>query len=81
MLKLFMNPGSVIVAATMVTKRQLGVLLILLGVGAILAMFAIDLLGAGQFQGIGPAQRRGLIVAALAFFIGLTLLPLGDRPA
>lgn len=54
---------------------------ILLGVGAAAAMFAMDLLGAGQFQGIGPAQRRALLVAALAVVVGLTLLPLGDRPA
>lgn len=65
----------------MVTKRQLGAMFILLGVGAAAAMFAMDLLGAGQFQGIGPAQRRALLVAALAVGFGLTLLPLGDRPA
>lgn len=65
----------------MVTKRQLGAMFILLGVGAAAAMFAMDLLGAGQFQGIGPAQRRALLVAALAVVVGLTLLPLGDRPA
>lgn len=65
----------------MVTKRQLGLLLILLGVGAALATFAVDLLGAGQFQGIGPAQQRLLLVAGLVTVVGLTLLPLGNRPA
>lgn len=65
----------------MVTKRQLGLLFILLGVGAIAAMFAIDLLGAGQFQGIGPAQRRALLAAGAAVLVGLSLLPLGGRPA
>jgi len=81
MLKLFQNPASVIVAGNMVTKRQLGLLFIILGVGAIIAMFAVDLVGAGQFQGIGPAQRRALIVAGLAILVGATLLPLGNRPA
>lgn len=81
MLKLIPAPRSVIVAATMVTKRQLGLLFILLGVGAIVGMFAIDLIGAGQFQGIGPAQRRALIVAALSVGVGISLLPLGSRPA
>ncbi len=81
MLKLFQNPASVIVAGNMVTKRQLGLLFIVLGVGAIIAMFAVDLVGAGQFQGIGPAQRRALIVAGLAILVGATLLPLGNRPA
>jgi len=65
----------------MVTKRQLGMLFIFLGLGAAVAMFAIDMLGAGQFQGIGPAQRRALIAAGLVFIAGLTLLPLGDKPA
>lgn len=81
MLKLIQNTASVIVAINMVTKRQLGLLFIAMGVGAIFAMFAIDLIGAGQFQGIGPAQRRALLAAALVVCVGLTLLPLGDRPA
>jgi hypothetical protein len=63
------------------TKRQLGLIFILLGVGAAAGMFIIDILGAGQFQGIGPAQRRALLAAALAVLVGLTLWPLGDRPA
>jgi hypothetical protein len=65
----------------MVTKRQLGIIFILLGLGAAGAMFVMDLLGAGQFQGIGPAQQRALLAAGLVALIGLTLLPLGDRPA
>jgi hypothetical protein len=65
----------------MVTKRQLGILFILLGLGAAGAMFIMDLLGAGQFQGIGPAQQRALLAAGLVVLVGLTLLPLGDRPA
>ena len=65
----------------MVTKRQLGVLFIVLGVGAAVAMLAADLLGAGQFQGIGPAQRRALLAAGAAVLLGLSLLPLGNRPA
>lgn len=81
MLKLCLPVAGVIVAVCMVTKRQLGLVFILLGVGAAVAMFAIDILGAGQFQGIGPAQRRALVAAALAIFVGLTLLPLGNRPA
>jgi len=65
----------------MVTKRQLGLIFILLGLGAAAAMFIMDLIGAGQFQGIGPAQQRALMAAGLAVLVGLTLLPLGDRPA
>lgn len=65
----------------MVTKRQLGIgfiLVALLGAGALLA---VDLVGAGDFQGIGPAQRLGLAGCALILVIGVTLLPLGDKPA
>lgn len=65
----------------MVTKRQLGLLFILLGIAAAAGLFVIDLIGAGQFQGIGPAQRRALAVAGLAVLLGLSLLPLGNRPA
>ena len=65
----------------MVTKRQLGLLFILLGLGAAAGLLAVDLLGAGQFQGLGPAQRRALLVAGAAVLLGLSLLPLGDKPA
>lgn len=65
----------------MVTKRRLGFLFIAAGVGGTGALLVVDWLGAGAFQGIGPAQRTGLLVAAFLTFIGLTLLPLGDRPA
>ena len=65
----------------MVTKRQLGLLFILLGVGTAVGLFAMDLLGAGQFQGIGPAQRRALLAAGAAVLLGLSLLPLGNKPA
>jgi hypothetical protein len=80
-LGLYLHHAGAIVAGHMVTKRQLGLIFILLGLGAAVAMFAVDLLGAGQFQGIGPAQQRALLVAGLAVVVGLTLLPLGDRPA
>ena len=65
----------------MVTKRQLGLLFILLGLGAAAGLLAVDLLGAGQFQGLGPAQRRALLIAGAAVLLGLSLLPLGDTPA
>jgi len=65
----------------MITKRQLGIGFILLGLVAIIATFAVDWLGAGNFQGVGPAQRVALIGAGLAIVVGITLLPLGDRPA
>ncbi len=63
------------------TKRQLGLTFMALGVLGVLGLFGVDLLGAGQFNGIGPAQRLGLLAAGAVILLGLTLLPLGDKPA
>ncbi len=63
------------------TKKQLGFVLIALGMSGMLGMFVMDLAGAGQFQGIGPAQRIAMIGAGFVIIVGLSLLPLGDKPA
>ena len=63
------------------TKKQLGVAFILLGLTAAIALLAVDLLEAGNFQGIGPAQRLALAGAGILILVGLSLIPLGDRPA
>lgn len=63
------------------TKRQLGILFIIAGIAGALSLIAIDLIGAGQFQGIGPMQRMALLAAGLLTLVGISLLPLGDRPA
>ncbi len=63
------------------TKRQLGYAFIALGVVAAIGSFANDVLGAGDFQGIGPSQRLALLAAGVIVLVGFSLLPLGDRPA
>lgn len=63
------------------TKRQLGFLFIALGGAAILGLLALDFVGAGQFQGIGPSQRLAMLAAGVVILVGVTLLPLGDKPA
>ena len=63
------------------SKRQLGLLLVGLGVTAVIGLFVVDLLGAGQFSGIGPAQRLALLGAGFVILLGLSLIPLGDKPA
>ena len=65
----------------MITKRQLGIGFMLISVAAAVGSFAFDLLGGGQFQGVGPAQRLALLAAGGLFLVGLSLWPLGDRPA
>ena len=63
------------------TKRQLGLAFIALGVVAMVAILAVDWVGRGQFTGIGPAQGMALLGAGVVIVVGGTLLPLGDRPA
>ncbi len=65
----------------MITKKQLGLGFIGIGITAVMATFIYDFLGAGQFQGVGPAQRLALIGAGAVILVGLSLLPFGDKPA
>ncbi|MCI0398049.1 MAG: hypothetical protein L0332_14105 [Chloroflexi bacterium] len=65
----------------MITKRQLGIGFIVLGLLLVAGLLAVDRLGAGNFQGIGPAQRLAMLAGGLLVLAGMTLLPLGNRPA
>jgi len=65
----------------MVTKRQLGIFVIALSVVGTLGIIAVDALGAGQWSGLGPLQRLGIVAGVLATVVGLVLTRLGDRPA
>jgi hypothetical protein len=66
---------------TPLTKRQLGWLVIAGGILLAFAGLGADLLGAGRFSGLGPAQRQALVAAGLIIAFGITFLPLGQRPA
>lgn len=63
------------------SKRALGVLLIVIGVVGFAGVYGIDLLDVGRQGGIGPVQQIALGGSVLAALIGLTLLPLGRQPA
>jgi hypothetical protein len=65
----------------MVTKRQLGILVIALGLLAILGIVAVDFIGAGRWSGFGPLQRVGIGLSFAAIAVGSILVRLGDRPA
>lgn len=63
------------------SKKQLGILLVAVGILAAIGILSLDIINAGREGGIGPAQRLGLGIAVGLSLIGLTLIPLGDDPA
>jgi SpoU rRNA methylase family enzyme len=65
----------------MVTKRMLGIAFIVVGILGVAVMFARDLTGSAEFDGIGPAQRLAILAGGVVVLVGLSLLPLGDRAA
>jgi hypothetical protein len=65
----------------MITKRQLGIVIIASGALLLLATVAVDLLGAGGWGEFGPLQWLGVGLGALAVLAGVPLVRLGDRPA
>lgn len=65
----------------MVTKRQLGIFLIGLGLAIGLGTIAVDWIGAGEWSGFGPLQQIGLGAGLLIVLLALPLLRLDGRPA
>ncbi|MFN8529915.1 MAG: hypothetical protein U0670_15035 [Anaerolineae bacterium] len=63
------------------SKRLLGLLLVIGGIGGFLAILAIDVFDVGRQGGIGPAQRVALGVCVGVALFGLTLIPLGSAKA
>lgn len=64
-----------------VSKRQLGIMLLLVGVIGFIGIFALDYIGGGREGGIGPAQRAALMLMVVVALFGASLIPLGDTPA
>lgn len=65
----------------MVTKRQLGIFLALVGLVSVIGVVAVDLLGAGEWSGFGPLQRLGVGAGVGLIVIGAALIAVGNRPA
>jgi hypothetical protein len=63
------------------SKRALGVLFLLIGVSGFVAILMIDVLDVGREGGIGPSQRIALGAMAALVLLGLSLIPLGSKPA
>lgn len=64
-----------------VSKRLLGLLLVIGGIAGFVLIISIDILDVGREGGIGPAQQIALGVCVLMALIGLSLIPLGEKPA
>jgi hypothetical protein len=65
----------------MVTKRQLGIVVIALGLLFIFGVVGVDFIGAGKWSGFGPLQQVGIGLSLAAIAVGYILVRLGDRPA
>lgn len=63
------------------SKRLLGILLLIIGVGSFVTILMIDVLDVGRDGGIGPSQRIALGATAALALLGLSLIPLGSDPA
>ncbi|HLF27879.1 MAG TPA: hypothetical protein VJG32_16215 [Anaerolineae bacterium] len=64
----------------MITKRQLGLILIGVGSLTLAGAFAANVIGARDV-GFGPLQKIGLAIGGGVILLALPLLRLGDRPA
>ncbi len=64
-----------------ISKRLLGILLILGGIAGFVGILMIDVLDVGREGGIGPSQQLALGGCVALILLGLTLLPLGNSPA
>ncbi len=62
------------------TKRQLGLIMIIGGAALTVLMVAADVVR-DQPGGFGTLQTLGVLIGVVSVVIGATLLPLGDRPA
>ncbi len=65
----------------MVTKRQLGIVIIAINLLVVLGIVVVDLIGAGKWGGFGPLQRIGIGLSLAGLVAGFILVRLGNRPA
>ncbi|NDJ75608.1 MAG: hypothetical protein GYB65_05055 [Chloroflexi bacterium] len=60
------------------SKRQLGLLMIAAGLVTVVVTLGAEVLDSDSF---GTLQKLGILLGVMSTLVGLTLLPLGDRPA
>jgi hypothetical protein len=63
------------------TKRHLAWLFALTGAGLALLALSADLIKTGRFEAPGPLQQQVLGGGIALLLFGLSLFPLGHRPA
>jgi predicted MFS family arabinose efflux permease len=63
-----------------VTKRQLGIVLVALGIAVVVGTLAVEWIN-GEPARFGTMQKMALLIGTLGAVVGVTLLPLGDGPA
>lgn len=64
-----------------ISKRLLGILMTLGGIVGIAGLFALDALRNSEDAQIGPAQQLAFVLLIAIVVIGISLIPLGKRPA
>lgn len=65
----------------MVTKRQLGIIVIMVTFLGVAGIIGVDVVGAGEWSGFGPLQQIGVIAGVVGVIAGVILILLGNRPA
>jgi Cu/Ag efflux pump CusA len=64
-----------------ITKRQLGIFLLISGVAGFVGLFALDAVRGRALGDLGPTQSLALAACVLLALVGASLIPLGGRPA
>jgi hypothetical protein len=65
----------------MITKRQLGVIVIVLTLIGVAGIIGVDVVGAGEWSGFGPLQQMGVGVGIVGIIAGVILILRGNHPA
>lgn len=64
-----------------ISKRLLGLILLIGGAGGFALLLVLDRITGATEGGVGPAQQIAMVLCVVAALIGLSLIPLGRKPA